>query len=621
MLRRALLLSLLTATAALSQSSWDSSGSRLLSGKYFFRYVSFAVGISNGTLLRGQTATGVINFDAATLQYSIQGQSVNATSVPAVPRTLAVTGGYRVAANAVTIMDNPIRTEALDWIYGAVGESGVFVGSSTESGYMDLFIAIPAGTQNATNARVNGTYWVGSLDFPGLSSGMAKNALFQITANGQGGFPSTTVRGRAANANHAEVAQALSAATYSFAADGTGTANFTNPAAPNAAVFGGNKIMYVSGDGNFLLGGSEAGFDIFIGVRPFTGSGADAAYQGVYFTAGLDDDASTIAENYSYFSTFYGSINALGTGRSLWHLRTSPMDEDTFDHTYDSTTALSANGTQAKDAYTYVLGAGGNSLLMTGNGSVYSLMLGVKAPAVTPTGVFMDPYGILNSASYAPITNSIAPGELITIFGSNLSGATLTAQSLPFPTTLGGVRVLINDRPAPVYAVSPGQISAIVPYATVESIARVQVNNNGTNSNSVTLFVSDCAPGVFAVPPVGTGFGAILHADYSLVTPGNPARPGETVQLFLTGLGETTPAVGEGAPGPSAEPFARVNNQFDVYVAGRKVATPYIGLAPGLAGLYQINLTLPADLSSGDHSVSINGPGCVTEQTLIPVRR
>src|SRR5262249_56599665 len=122
------------------------------------------------------------------------------------------------------------------------------------------------------------------------------------------------------------------------------------------------------------------------------------------------------------------------------------------------------------------------------------------------------------------------------------------APSLPLPTTLGNVEVKINGRPAPLLSVGPEQINLIVPYATAEPYAHVQVFVSGQPSNGVVSYTRSTAPGIFIIPPGGAGDGAVLHTDYTLVSQSNGARPGETVMAFVTGLGAVVPAVADGAP-------------------------------------------------------------------------
>ena len=244
------------------------------------------------------------------------------------------------------------------------------------------------------------------------------------------------------------------------------------------------------------------------------------------------------------------------------------------------------------------MGASGLGFIGVGKAPTLGLTIGMKSPAFSGSGVYILPNGIVNAASSAPFTAGLSRGELITIYGTNLAASPQVAQTLPFPPTLGGVQVMVNGRPAPVYAVSPTQVSAVIPYATEQTFAKVTVINAGQTSNAVTSYVNLSSPGVFTTPPGGVGFGAILHADYSAVTPANPASRGETVQVFLTGLGDVSPAVAEGAAAPS-NPLSTASGNVDVYVDNVKATVSYAGLAPGLAGLYQINVAIPQGQGRG----------------------
>ena len=282
------------------------------------------------------------------------------------------------------------------------------------------------------------------------------------------------------------------------------------------------------------------------------------------------------------------------------------------------------------DAFTqYVYGGGGTVRIGAGLWPYLGLTVAFKAPVLTGPGVFLNPTGIANAASSAPFTAGIANGELITLYGSNLAAATVVAPKIPFPTKLGGVTVSINGLAAPIYYVSAGQISVIVPYGNTFGVAQIQVTNNGVASNVVTELVDNTAAGVFTVPPGGLGYGAMVHnATGSLVTKANPAVPGEYVQMFVTGLGSVFPAVADGAAGP-VNPLSystyfnadATKNQIKVFVGGASASVVYAGLAPNLAGLYQINFQVPAaGLVSGDNTLDVSGPDSYTAQVVIPVK-
>ena len=184
-----------------------------------------------------------------------------------------------------------------------------------------------------------------------------------------------------------------------------------------------------------------------------------------------------------------------------------------------------------------VAGAGG----ATGSTTV-TVTLNVTAPLPTITKV-------TNAASYA--TGSIAPGEIVTLFASDpthpIGPATAAGLALDstgkVSTTIGGVQVLINGFACPMVYASASQVSAVVPYELKRFVsATVQVKFLGQSSNGVLVNVATTVPGVFTANSSGTGPGAILNSDGTTNSAANPATRGDTVVVYLTGEGETSPA-------------------------------------------------------------------------------
>jgi len=249
----------------------------------------------------------------------------------------------------------------------------------------------------------------------------------------------------------------------------------------------------------------------------------------------------------------------------------------------------------------------------------YELYFGTHLLPQSGTGVFVNPQGVLNGASFAPPGYPVSPGGLITLFGTGLGTQTAQAQSLPFPTTLGGVQMTVNGVAAPLYSVTPSQISGVVPFATTGTTATVVVTVNSTKSNSVDVPLANTAPGIFSLAQNGIGDAAILHANYQVVNAANPAAPGEIVQVYLTGLGATTPTVPDGAAAPT-KPLAIANSPVNVYVGGLLVTNvQFKGLAPTLAGLYQLNIQIPANVGPGDLSLAVQTVEGFTDMTTIQV--
>ena len=117
------------------------------------------------------------------------------------------------------------------------------------------------------------------------------------------------------------------------------------------------------------------------------------------------------------------------------------------------------------------------------------------------------------------------------------------------------------------------------------------MTNGSTTSNAVTVPLAPTAPGMFSSGQNGTGAGAIRHADFSLVNAASPAMGGETVLIYLTGMGAVTTAVTDGVGATAADNTVSVPT---VLVGGLQGTVIYSGLAPGFPGLYQMNVALPA---------------------------
>ncbi len=229
-----------------------------------------------------------------------------------------------------------------------------------------------------------------------------------------------------------------------------------------------------------------------------------------------------------------------------------------------------------------------------GGGASNPMML----PIAEIAGPVITSAGLVNGASFGRVAPAV--GSIASLFGSNLASSTVKAGSLPLPTTLGGVTLRLNSVAAPLFFVSPGQINFQIPWELLgQTQASLTVSKDGVTTIPVTVDLAFFSPGLFSTSKDGTGQGAILDAQGRLVDASNPARAGEVVQMFCTGLGATNPRVTSGQPGPAAEPLARVAVPVEARVGGRAATVHFAGLAPGFVGLYQVNVEIPAGVELG----------------------
>jgi uncharacterized protein (TIGR03437 family) len=610
--------------ARVSAQSFDTGGTAGLSGQYLFRYVNF-FNDAKGSVTESCSLTGVISFDGKGAYALSDTQLYDSAGATAGSCSSLGGGTYGVQPNGMAQMDNPLFAATL---YGSFS-SPVLTASSTEDDAYDLFVAVQAPTTPFSNASLKGAYTLGSIEFPNVATSgnaLTHQAYFTLNADGNGGISTITLTGSANNLTATTVTQTVSGATYTLSGATGGTLNIPN--AVTSQLVTGSKTLYVSADGNYVVGGSTTGADMIFGFRAAT-SPSNSLLSGTYYTAGIEADLAT-----NFLDAFYGSINANGAGTLVWHERFDDVvDVLTYDSTFSSNVTIGPDGSYSDGSFTTLVGFNGQAAMLIGSAKQFSLNILIHAPDFTPTStVWINPIGITNAANYTPITNAYAPGELVNIYGNFGVEAQVNA-ALPVTTNLGGVQVMVNGNAAPVYLVSANQISALVPYSVAKdysttngAFATFQVIVNGSKSNQVTVYADQSAPGIYTVSQNGLGTGALLHSDYTAITDASPAIPGETVSLYLNGLGTVTPGVADGAAGPSSAlsysdeyKKTQLSVVLDDFVDTSVQATvSYAGLAPGFPGLYQINFTIPArGLGNGHVYIALNTYESTTEMATI----
>ncbi len=477
----------------------------------------------------------------------------------------------------------------------------------------------------AGNALVYGTYLGGSGDDQGAA--IAVDAAGNAYLTGETISPDfPTVKplqgSRAGNPNSAfydafltKINAAGTAVTYSTYLGGSNTdaangiavdvmgnayiAGFTFsrdfPVAPPQPVAGTAFVTKVSNDGSTV-----------IYSRSFGGNGTDTA------TALALDGAGNAYVTGSTSSTNFPSINAPLNLTGL--VPPGGFVQVTF------VVKINAAGTAL--IYSTPFGGGadvGSGIGVDGNGNAYltgqtsSTNFPTVAPIQLNLGGGIDafaaklsdpaepapailPGGVVNGATYLAATDpngAVAPGTIVSIFGSNLAPAARVATSLPLPTTLFDTTVTFNGVAAPLFYVSNTQINAEVPVETPLGQVRVQVQRADMTAPATQMVtLAPVSPGIFNILLQGVTEGAILHGkDFSFVTPTSPALAGETLSIFATGLGALQQPVATGSIPPSPPPMTVAVPS--VTIGGVAATVTYSGLAARLAGVYQVNVVMP----------------------------
>jgi len=233
---------------------------------------------------------------------------------------------------------------------------------------------------------------------------------------------------------------------------------------------------------------------------------------------------------------------------------------------------------------------------------------------------------VVNSASYQQGT--LAPGDVIAIFGLGLGPATLTVfdpTMPPIPAALPSVApstsVTINGTAAPILYTSATTIGVIVPYTTVGPTAQVIVTFGGLVSQAFTVAVAAADPGIYSLAASGQGQGAILNFNpatgvYTINSASSPASAGSEIVIYMTGVGATTSAVdnqlipASPAITPAQPPAVTIGGQGATLLA----AQAPIGSVPGLM---QLNVTVPTGLKAGPAISVIVTVGGISSQAGI----
>jgi uncharacterized protein (TIGR03437 family) len=227
---------------------------------------------------------------------------------------------------------------------------------------------------------------------------------------------------------------------------------------------------------------------------------------------------------------------------------------------------------------------------------------------------------VLNTASVRP--GAIAPGQRFSILGLALGPATgVTAPAGALPTTLSGVSVSINGTDVPLSYVSNYRVDAVAPFGIpTTGTVNVQVKNNAMTSAMVPVTAQPTFPGIYTFEQLGIGQVKAANQDGKANSKLAPARVGEVVAFYASGLGAVVPASPAGQVGPTS-PLSVVSQPVAASIGGVPAVVAFAGLAPGLAGIYQVNVIVPAGVPAGTRELVISNGGNASQgQATIEVQ-
>ena len=247
----------------------------------------------------------------------------------------------------------------------------------------------------------------------------------------------------------------------------------------------------------------------------------------------------------------------------------------------------------------------------TGTVTLQSNVITSPAPTVAVGGIF----------NAAADTRPVAAGSLASVFGNNLGSSLMFATSFPLPTTLGGSSFQVGQQDAPLFMTSCGQVNLQIPWESVgQAHVPVTATVGGLVSTEETATVVPFAPGIFSMNQAGSGQGAVQIAPTNqlaapLSSGGRPVKRHEYIAIFCTGLGPVSNQPATGAPALSG-PLSVTSTLPLVTIGDSLALVTFSGLAPGLAGIYQVNAIVPDTTPIGDSVNLVISIGGVRSNTV-----
>lgn len=466
------------------------------------------------------------------------------------------------------------------------------------SGFIALSIASSANATLAQGEYYDGTYHILQLDIPQRTGvELPTLGVFTNTTN------ANTVMTASQNGSSILIAQA-DGTVYLYDANSNSFTvsrkDFTALAGPYAASAFDQYVI-----GNNLLNSS------LVPVMQFeTGTGTPSGFAFVNQIGFRSDaPAPAAATSSSSTTTTTTTTPTTGSGQS-----TAPGVIERYDMT--NPTGSVSNASAMVEAP--LLGSTASPFTRT----IAPLADQSAIMNLTVSGVTVVPWSYYASVAPPQISSvvnagdggaDIAPGGLISVYGNQLSPVNMATSEIPLPTALANSCLSVNGQPMPILFVSPNQVNAQMPFQAIGDVTLI-LRTPGGQSDNYNLVIEPNAPSVFmsTVGPNVNVATVVRDDDNELVTPSHPIHRSSNTPLtiYLTGLGPTAPNVGTGQPGPS-NPLALTLTQPTVTLGGVQLNVLFSGLAPGLVGVDQINVSVPFSVPEG-----MSVPLAITQGTV-----
>jgi uncharacterized protein (TIGR03437 family) len=315
------------------------------------------------------------------------------------------------------------------------------------------------------------------------------------------------------------------------------------------------------------------------------GEGTELAFRGWSDGAPASRSVTVSAQptnlNAAYKTRYQLRVASDPANGLVW--KTTPSSADSY---FDLNTRVEVSAA-TKPGFEFLNWAGGAS------GSYPSALVVMNAPQTLVAKLnpvpYITPGGIQNSAS--PSGNAVAPGSAVSVYGVNLASDTFNSPASRLAQTLDNVTVRADGQMAPLFFVSPGQINVQLPSNLSAGEHALTVQVEGKPEATAGFSVARNAPGLFGTVGNAQTFAVATHQDGTAISASSPARRGEVVSLFATGLGPYNPVPADGVVVSSGTKYP-LADAANIWVGEERVEPAWAGAAAGKIGVAVVQLKI-----------------------------